>query len=124
MREWEGAEAGLQQWEGAGLMAASGMVRPCQCGGSMACLHLTCLQRWIERRRMDGQLSEAALRCEVCLQPYRVRVEESKCCTPPPRERGTSKVRVEGRKRWVLVVKIGKNLRKRQQVVEGFERKK
>jgi len=86
--EGAGPEAGLRQWEGAGVMAASGMVRPCQCGGSMACLHLACLQRWIERRRMDGQLSEAALRCEVCLQPYRVRVEESKSGAEWGRESG------------------------------------
>jgi E3 ubiquitin-protein ligase DOA10 len=51
--------------------------RPCLCGGSMARVHLRCLQQWLERRRADPALSEsAAFSCEVCKAPYRLHVRE------------------------------------------------
>ncbi|GAQ89932.1 hypothetical protein KFL_005790030 [Klebsormidium nitens] len=53
------------------------MIRPCLCGGSMARVHLRCLQQWLERRRADPAVPDAAaLSCEVCKAPYRLHVRE------------------------------------------------
>eukprot|EP00897_Mesotaenium_endlicherianum_P002506 jgi/Mesen1/2283/ME000154S01456 len=51
------------------------LLRPCECGGSMARVHLGCLQRWIESRRMES-IEADELVCEVCRAPYRLRVRE------------------------------------------------
>lgn len=43
----------------------------------MARVHLRCLQQWLERRRADPAVPDAAaLCCEVCKAPYRLHVRE------------------------------------------------
>eukprot|EP00270_Netrium_digitus_P009809 TRINITY_DN3005_c0_g1_i3.p1 TRINITY_DN3005_c0_g1~~TRINITY_DN3005_c0_g1_i3.p1 ORF type:complete len:348 (-),score=62.43 TRINITY_DN3005_c0_g1_i3:419-1462(-) len=51
------------------------MLQPCKCGGTMAKVHLRCLQQWIERRRLDIS-DPQSLSCEVCKSPYQLQVRE------------------------------------------------
>ncbi|GAB5586558.1 hypothetical protein Unana1_01458 [Umbelopsis nana] len=49
------------------ISADNPLIRPCLCKGSMAYVHLACLQRWRQER------SENAFTCEVCHYKYDLR---------------------------------------------------
>ncbi|GBG69605.1 hypothetical protein CBR_g4435 [Chara braunii] len=55
------------------------MIKPCECGGTMARVHLKCLQQWISRRR-HVNISEAG-RCEICKSDYKLRIKEEFECS-------------------------------------------
>ena len=72
----ESLECRICKEEGGEGEGGERMLHPCSCGGSMAGVHLKCLQHWIEQRRLDT--SEASLRCEVCRSHYKLRIREGK----------------------------------------------
>lgn len=51
------------------------LIAPCKCSGSVKCVHLGCLRRWISCRlgvddKANGPYRVGLLACEMCKSPY------------------------------------------------------
>ena len=48
------------------------LISPCACAGSLKAVHLRCLQRWVESRKIqgDGTFYWKSIDCEICKTKY------------------------------------------------------
>lgn len=54
------------------------LVNPCECSGSIASVHVSCLQKWIEFRPVS---IEDKLKCEVCKTKYKIKIQKRIRCS-------------------------------------------